>query len=282
VQEGSWHDFSPRVGFDYQWTPDVMTYVSLAKGYKAGGINGQVPSPDSNQIYKPEYVRTYELGLRSDLFDHRVRLNATAFYNDYRDYQTAIGGVVTKTSGQTATFSITEGIPKARTVGGEVELTIVPARGLTLTGGLGITDAKFIELPTDAFWLAAEATGSAPVSTQTKFPYTPKTSFTLAAEYTKAVTDTVSATGRIDYGYKSAVQYAIPASPWQLQLPYGLLNARLTFEHSPSRLLLSVFGTNLTDKHYFTGGSDFLGSFGFATQYFAAPREWGATAQYRF
>ena len=75
-------------------------------------------------------------------------------------------------------------------------------------------------------------------------------------------------------------------SPLLRQEPYGLLNARLTFGHSSEGLSLSVFGTNLTDEHYFVGGFDDADTpnpgLGFAFLNMAPPREYGVSVQWRF
>jgi len=80
---------SPRIGFDYRWNPNVMAYVSAAEGFKGGGFNGRSGSIDEFNEFTTEKVWTYELGLRSDWFDRRLRLNATAFYSDYTELQIA-------------------------------------------------------------------------------------------------------------------------------------------------------------------------------------------------
>jgi iron complex outermembrane recepter protein len=83
INSVSSNDVSPRIGFDYQWTPNLMTYVSVAKGYKAGGFNGRASTAAGVNEFSPEKVWTYEAGLRSDWLEHRVRFNATAFYSNY-------------------------------------------------------------------------------------------------------------------------------------------------------------------------------------------------------
>src|SRR5262249_25782838 len=83
----SWTSFLPRVGLDYQWTPAVMAYVSIAEGSKSGGFNGRASSAEEFTQFEPEKVWAYEVGLRSEWFDKRMRVNATAFYSDYKDYQ---------------------------------------------------------------------------------------------------------------------------------------------------------------------------------------------------
>ena len=141
IREASSDDVSTRVGLDYQWTPQLMTYVSAAKGYKAGGFNGRASSVGDFNEYEPETVWTYELGLRSDFLDRRVRFNATAFYSDYSDLQLQISGSTT-VNGAPAPFNVVTNVPKARIVGGELELRVIPVRGLELSAEAGFTDAR--------------------------------------------------------------------------------------------------------------------------------------------
>ena len=280
VRSATSDDVSTRVGLDYQWTPELMTYVSAAKGYKAGGFNGRASSVTDFNEYDPETVWTYELGLRSDFLDRRVRFNATAFYSDYSDLQLQISGSTT-VNGAPAPFNVVTNVPKARIVGGEVELRVIPARGLELSAEAGFTDASYTELPTDAQFLASQL-----IDEDSEFVYTPRTSVTLAAEYTAALSDRFELSARVDYAHKSTIDYDVANSPLLRQKPYGLLNARITLLHASNGLSLAVFGTNLTDERYFVGGFDDADTpnpgLGFAFRNMAAPREYGVSAQWQF
>jgi iron complex outermembrane receptor protein len=79
----SWNDTSPRVVLDYKPTQDVMLYGSVTKGYQAGGYNALEPGAK----YDPETVRNYELGVKSELADHRLLLNASVYYYVYSNLQ---------------------------------------------------------------------------------------------------------------------------------------------------------------------------------------------------
>ena len=79
----SWNDTSPRVVLDYKAAPDVMVYGSATKGYQAGGYNALEPGAK----YDPETVRNYELGVKSELADHRLLLNASVYYYLYSNLQ---------------------------------------------------------------------------------------------------------------------------------------------------------------------------------------------------
>jgi iron complex outermembrane receptor protein len=271
---------SPRLGLDYQWTPQVMTYVSVAQGAKNGGFNGRVGRLTDFTEFDDEVVWTYEAGLRSDPFDGRVRFNVTAFYSEYSDLQLQISGS-TVVNGAPASFGVITNIPKANIRGGEAELIVAPLRGLTLTSGLGLTYAKYTELPTDSKFVASRV-----INKESKFSNTPEVSYTLAAEYATAITDAMDITARVDYAHKSRIYYNAENTANVVQSPYGLLNARLTFEHAPSGVAVSLFGTNLTDEAYIVGGFDDAANptpgLGFSIVSQAPPREWGVSAQVRF
>jgi iron complex outermembrane receptor protein len=280
VRSSTSDDVSTRVSLDYQWTPQLMTYISAAKGYKAGGFNGRASSVTDFNEYDPETVWTYELGLRSDFLDRRVRFNATAFYSDYSDLQLQISGSTT-VNGAPAPFNVVTNVPEARIVGGEIELKVIPVSGLQLSAEAGFTDAKYTKLPTDAQFLASQL-----IDEDSEFVYTPRTSVTIAAEYSTAVSDRFDLTARVDYAHKSTINYDVANSPLLRQEPYGLLSARLTFGHVSEGLSLSVFGTNLTDERYFVGGFDDADTpnpgLGFAFLNMAPPREYGVSVQWRF
>jgi iron complex outermembrane receptor protein len=247
--------------------------VSAAEGSKAGGFNGRAASIAELNQFDPEKVWTYELGLRSDWWDKRVRLNATAFYSDYKDFQIQINKSVTDpVTGKPVPYSVVGNMPKASIKGGELTLAIVPANGLQLLGGLGITDGKYKEI-----------IEGAPVTTDSQFVNTPKVTATAGVQYDAQLGKNELIT-RIDYIYKSAIQYDYGNSPLVEQPAFGLLNARLTLRTSDSGLSWSVFGTNLTDEHYAVGGHDDgpNGSLGFVLKQMGPPREWGISAQYRY
>ncbi|WP_295224923.1 TonB-dependent receptor [uncultured Brevundimonas sp.] len=94
-----WEALTGRIVLD--WTPDLsftndtLVYASLSRGYKGGGTNP--PRLDLNptvvqyqplaSTFEPEYVNAFEIGTKNTLLDGKLRLNATAFYYDYKDYQ---------------------------------------------------------------------------------------------------------------------------------------------------------------------------------------------------
>jgi len=85
VFEGSRTDW--HVSADYRFNPAVMAYVSAGTGYKAGGVGPRPFNAQQAQPFGPETVTSYEIGLKTDLFDRRMRFNLATFYNDFKDAQ---------------------------------------------------------------------------------------------------------------------------------------------------------------------------------------------------
>src|SRR5208337_19766 len=79
-----------RADLDYHWTPDVMTYAMVSTGFKGGGTN---PRPFvATQIvpFQSETLTNYEVGTKSDWFDHTLRVNFASFYDKYKNIQVVL------------------------------------------------------------------------------------------------------------------------------------------------------------------------------------------------
>jgi len=259
-KSGNWDAVSPRVGLEYQWTRDLMTYASVARGFKSGGINGRSSSAFDFDLYNPEFLWTYEAGFKSDWLDRRLRLNSSFFYSDYKDIQFT----VIKGSAGAEPIIVVDNAAAAEIKGFEAELVVVPAAGLRLNAGIGFIDAQF-----------TKADPTADVNTSSKFQKTPKWSVMLGGQYSFPLANLGSLTARVDYAYKSTIQHDAANSPLIAQDGYSLVNARLTFEDINGRWQLAVFGTNLGNTKYILAGTDFVNSLGFAEVQFGRPREWG-------
>jgi len=143
----SWGNFTPRVSLDYRISPELMSYVSYTKGYNAGGFKGRGNTPDSLGPYNPEYVENYEAGVKSDLFDHRVRVNATVFHALYRDKQVEVEYLdpVVGFSSQV------QNIGAEKINGAELELEAVPIKPVALRASFGYLDARYTSFTASLF-----------------------------------------------------------------------------------------------------------------------------------
>ena len=124
-QSGSWTDTSFRTGLDFRWTDDVLVYFSVAEGFKSGGFNGRARNVGELEGYDPETILSYEIGMKSEWLDHRLRLNLAAFYSDYEDVQLTEQHVDPATLLQTI---VTQNAGDAEIKGFEVELEAMSFR----------------------------------------------------------------------------------------------------------------------------------------------------------
>jgi iron complex outermembrane receptor protein len=116
-----------KIGFDYHFNDDLMGYASYSTGFKAGAfdVRAQAVLLGTGDLpVKPEELGAYEIGLKSEFLEHRMKLNLTAFYYDWKDLQT---------------FATIPGIgpaflnlPKSKLSGEELEWQFAPGDDWTL------------------------------------------------------------------------------------------------------------------------------------------------------
>ncbi len=150
IQEKTRSDhWAPRVGLNYRVNEDVLTYVSAAKGVKAGGIStvngGNAPLNRDQFAYDAEQMWVYEAGIKSTLFDRRLIANATAFYQDYEDKQASVQIVLP--SGLTAVRILNAS--SASAWGVDLELGLALTEHLTLGLGYSWLKAEYDDFPLD-------------------------------------------------------------------------------------------------------------------------------------
>jgi iron complex outermembrane receptor protein len=134
----SFNNISPRAVLQYQLAKGSQVYASYSEGYNSGGFNtfGDLIAPNdpANPLKtQSEKINAYEIGIKNDLFDRRLRINLDGFYYDYSNLQIReavfTGGV-----------SLVN-VPKAEVKGLELETNFVPVDHLTLTGNASYLDA---------------------------------------------------------------------------------------------------------------------------------------------
>jgi iron complex outermembrane receptor protein len=268
-ERATFNHVSPRVGLDYQWTPEMMTYVSAAEGYKSGGFN----NTNLANVFNPEKARTYEAGLRSDWLNKTLRVNATLFYSDYKDIQ--VSESYATPGGRP--LSLIANAATATIKGGELEIEARPMRALMLSANAGYTDAAFTSA------VNTSGIGLPPVTSASPFVNVPRWTYGASTELSMPIPGgRYALIARADYNYRTRVFHDISGSTLTSQPAYGLLNARLTFEPTDDHWSISAFGTNITNQHFITAGTDFTGSLGFATVVEGPPAQWGIDLRYRF
>ena len=235
----SFEDFSPSATVAFDINDQVNTYVRVATGYKTGGYNvGASSLQRFSEGFAPENVTSYELGLKSDLLDRTLRVNAALFQMDYRDIQVNVPDPL-----QPSIIDVINA-GKARIKGFELDVTMRPAPELNITLNYGYLDAKYTKI--------VDAAGQ---DITAAYPYisAPKHNLTMSMEYTFPATPIGVFSAVVDYNFQDK-QYG-QANDWRYVIgDYGLLNARLNLTDIPAKfgdVRLGIWARNLTGKDYY-------------------------------
>jgi iron complex outermembrane recepter protein len=139
-------DFSPRFTVDYKPNKDILLYAQAAKGSKSGGFNTTPGLAADVFAYKGENVTSFEMGVKNEFAERRVRLNFAMFQNNISDLQLSnLSTVTSPFTGASSTTTIVNNVGKARTRGFETDLMVRATPWLTLSGTYAFTDAKATE-----------------------------------------------------------------------------------------------------------------------------------------
>jgi iron complex outermembrane receptor protein len=162
-----------RISLDHRFSPEVMVFASYNRGFKSGGFNGQVPAAAA---FLPERLDAYEVGVKTDLLDRHLRINASGFMYNYRDIQ-----VTRFVTGQQLYYNGAA----ARVYGLDIDAEARPIENLTLTAGIVLLHDRFTNFPnatisTQGPFGPVITSGSA---TGNRLPLTSDFSATLGAVY---------------------------------------------------------------------------------------------------
>lgn len=264
----SWDAVTPKLTLDYTPMHDVFLYATAAKGFKSGGFVGQAVEPvAAGTLFNPEYVWNYEIGVKSELMDRRLRLNVAAFQMDYTDLQ--ITDIV-------GTRRLTVNAGEARIRGAELDALLAISDSFNLHAKYAYTDTVYTSFPPSA--AGGDLTGKS-------FVGVPEQEASAGGSYTIPVASgVVELRADATYSGKRFLNLSNSVSTGSLTR----VDLGLSYEQGP--YLLSLWGRNVFDKRgiasQFTDISLFLqplGS-GLSSGYtnYTPPREYGATVSYRF
>jgi iron complex outermembrane receptor protein len=242
-----------RVGLQYQFTPDVMGFVTATRGYKAGGFDTNIGFAELRDV-KPEIPTSYEIGVRSEWLDHRLLVNLTAFDEHIRNYQV---------SSKDANLNIYYISNAARVKTRGVELQAVaqplPTPDLTMNFSAAYVDAYWGSFTNAACYTGQTVAegcvgnpGTRDITGQT-LPRSPKWSLNLGGHYDRALTDELRLFVDADGHYQSDANVAFPTSPFTVQPGYTMLNAAVGIGPADKRWKASIFAKNLGDSHFVAG-----------------------------
>lgn len=249
---------------------NVHAYFSYSEGFRSGGFPARLAGNiTALPTFGPENITTYEVGLKSEWFDRRLRANLAAFTGNYNDIQE---------SGTNTTLNLPTVINagSARIRGTEAELEAVATRGLTLSGSVAYLDDKLTSINPTA------NDGGVPITLADELPFAPRWKVSTAATYTYPLADGRELVARIDGDYTTRIIFSIGNQLHAQQGTVGLLNASLTYRLSGGHLEFVVGGRNLADRFYFTNGFQDQRINGVATNTIGQPRTAYATVRWHY
>ena len=240
---------NPKFEADYHLTPDQMVYANVAKGYRPGGIVPIVPSGEAGtatdctaalkavdpnitiaqtRTFQSDSLWNYELGTKTEWLDHRLSVDAAAFYIKWKNIQQEIL--------LSCGFQYTANAGAAVSKGGELEMRARPTDPLEMSLGLGYQNAKI-----------TEASIESPQTVGSPIYQVPDWTGNGAVSYTTQLTSDWKMVSGADYSYigRSFSGNNQPSDP-RLRPSYRLINARFAFDHGPFEIAL--VGKNLGNE----------------------------------
>ncbi len=256
ISKGDW---SGKAALKYKITDDISPYVSWSKGIKAGGFNSPLPYFTNTNAYKFNEEKLYdtELGVKTEWFDHHLRVNADVFYYDYAGYQAF------NTLGVT-TFVTNN---SAKMTGGELEFTASPLKGLTMRGGLAVLNSQINDLALPDGTYATRKTAQAP-----------RYNVTGSADYAY-ITEYGTWTLGSDFSWRSSFYFEFDNDPASQQSAYYLQNAHLSWNDVDGNWEAHLFVDNMWNKHYLTNDIP-VGISGWTQGVFGMPQTFGMRLSY--
>jgi iron complex outermembrane recepter protein len=275
----------------YRFTPDVMSYLSYARGYKAGGFNlyrernGILflqpgtpggPSVDTDTHFEKELVDSYELGVKTQWAGNSLLVNGAVFYQDYQDFQ-----LNTFTGLQ---FIVTS-LPQVVSQGVDLDFVwFTPLEQLSLQGGVTYADTQIEDFGTAQQFFRTDREDDT-------LSFAPEISASLSATYEQPVGASLLFRGNLGVRYTSEYNTGSNLDPRKMQDAMTLLNGRLGIGAQDEKWMVELWALNLTDEEYYQvafdatlqGSSTSPGvSTSTLNAFLGAPRTYGLTARFRF
>ncbi|WP_057884264.1 TonB-dependent receptor [Tsuneonella troitsensis] len=130
------NEWQPKLTVKRTWSPSVMTYASVARGYRGGGFNAPTAP---TRTYRGDKAWTYEVGAKFSAPDNNAALSGALFYNDYKDY-IGLNSIAPAAGGGLVTVDLNSG--DVESYGLEIEGFVRPATAWSISGGLTLMHAR--------------------------------------------------------------------------------------------------------------------------------------------
>ncbi len=257
-----------RIALDHHFDESTLGYISWNRGFKSGNFNTNAPSQAPTL---PETLDAYEIGLKTDLLNHLLRVDTSAFFYQFHNLQV---------QQQLITGTLQTNAGAAQYKGIDLAVSAVPTEHLTLTWTSELLYANYTSFPNAVFnYIAPGGLGFVQHSANAagyEIPYADRFTSTGTAIY-----DIPVSFGDISLNVALAYHHGFHFDAQELtsQPPYWMLNSSATWKSLDEHWDVKVWGSNLLDKHYYAQQQ--VSPVG-ETYSPAAPRYLGITASYHF
>jgi iron complex outermembrane receptor protein len=226
-------ELQPKASLAYRFHDGLLGYVTVGKGFRAGGFNNLAPGSNFQPGFDKESLLSYEIGFKGNTADGRVRAAASLFYIDYDDQQYFLFDQ----TGTQANINVN----KSEITGGEIELKLAPSDSFHIDVGLGFTDSEISEYE-DIPGVLVPA--SAIIGR--KVPGAPVWTLNLALQHTQPLSNGLKLVSRLDYEHRDKTYWTL--DNLDTQPAYDLTN--LSLELGDDRWGARLFVNNLFDEDY--------------------------------
>jgi iron complex outermembrane receptor protein len=291
----TWEEPSWRVVGSYKWTDDLYTYLTVSRGYKAGGYNDQTGTSglmvsSLTRPVDPEFATNYELGMKWESADNRYRFNPTVFLVKYEDAQRAVNIITEQSvSGQTTQFQETVfyNAAEVEAKGVELEFQALLTDAFRIRAQASYLDAKYDKFVIDQPGVTDPVTGASVLPFFGDFsglpvPRSPEYSGSVQGVYTFEVGEGALELAA-DVYYEDANLFYISAAGREFDAYLDektLVGASVTYTGANDRYFVRGYGRNLTDERYRIA-SQSVATLWTHTQY-GAPINYGVEFGFRF
>jgi iron complex outermembrane receptor protein len=226
-------EFQPKASLAYRFHEGLLGYVTIGKGFRAGGFNNVAPGSNFPPGFDKESLVSYEAGLKGSAYDGRLRGAMSLFFIDYTDMQYFLFD-------QTGTQANIN-VPRSEIAGGELELTAQPVDSFLINFGLAFTDSEILEYDeVDGVLVpASEIVGR-------EVPGAPVVSVNLALQHTASLSSGMDLVSRLDYEHRGKTYWTLDNLDTQSSYDLTNLSIALEKEHWSARLYVN----NLFDEEY--------------------------------
>lgn len=262
VLSKDWSEFTPKVALNWEMNENALVYASYASGYKGGGWQGATANTiAASTPYDPESAATYEVGLKAEWFNNRLRTNFAAFYTDFTDLQVELLDDVNLTL-------VVANAADATIKGLEYEVRVLPTNWLTLFAAGSFLETEYKDYIDPLRNI--DYSGN-------KLQRTPDYQFTIGADIDHRLTDNLNFIAALNYSYQDQIFWG--PDNRNIEGGYGLLNGRLGIAAADGRWTFSLWGKNMTDELYRVSIIPFVGD---EVSVFGTPQTYGVRLSARY